>query len=87
MHRWRTQRKTYTAETAYGLLRGKHEDILLHGEHMHCNLDDFEDDLKAGKYEIVVHSHPAEDIPVASPDDRINYCFFCWIRFAKSSIV
>ena len=39
---------------------------------MHCNLDDFEDDLKAGKYEIVGHSHPAEDIPVASPDDRIT---------------
>lgn len=52
------------------LLRGKHEDILFHGDHINCDLDEFRDSLVSGKYEIVGHSHPVEDIPVASQDDR-----------------
>ena len=54
----------------FTLLRGKHEDILFHGDNQSCRLDVFENELKNRKYVIVGHSHPGEDDPKPSDKDR-----------------
>ena len=54
----------------FALLRGKHEDILFHGDNLNCHLDVFENELISRKYMIVGHSHPGEDDPRPSDKDR-----------------
>ena len=54
----------------FALLRGKHEDILFHGDKLNCRLSEFENDLKTGKYTLEGHSHPGEEFPVPSDGDR-----------------
>ena len=55
----------------FALLRGKREDILFHGERTRCRFDDIlVDMLMSGKLLLVGHSHPGEEMPVPSPDDR-----------------
>ena len=54
----------------FALLRGKHEDILFHGDKLNCHLAVFENDLKRGKYTLEGHSHPGEEYPVPSDGDR-----------------
>lgn len=54
----------------FALLRGKKNDILIHGEHSKVNFDeDLEALLLQGKYELVAHSHPDIDL-MASAEDR-----------------
>ncbi len=54
----------------FALLRGKNNDILIHGEHSKVNFDeDLEALLLQGKYELVAHSHPDIEI-TASREDR-----------------
>ena len=54
----------------FALLRGKRNDILIHGEHLKV---DFDEDLEAlllqGKYELIAHSHP-DIVLTASREDR-----------------
>ena len=63
----------FTAKTGdeFALLRGKHTDILFHGNARSCT---FVDELKEGllkrKFRIVGHSHPGEPVPVPSEGDR-----------------
>ena len=64
-----------TAKTGdeFAILSGKKEDILFHGSKLNC---DFENDsiikemLISHRYEIYGHSHPGENIPVPSLDDK-----------------
>jgi len=54
----------------FALLRGKRNDILIHGEHSKVNFDeDLEALLLQGKYELIAHSHPDIEI-TASREDR-----------------
>lgn len=63
-----------TAKTGdeFAILRGKNEDILLHGDNVHC---EFDEELKkmlfSNKLLIYGHSHPGEDTPKPSPEDRM----------------
>ena len=62
-----------TARTGdeYAILRGKKEDILFHGGRTSCSFTGaIFDMLLNQKLELVGHSHPGEDDPVASSDDR-----------------
>lgn len=62
-----------TAKTGheFAILRGKSEDILFHGEHLRCTFDDILVEMLLNKHiSIYGHSHPGEDIPVPSPQDR-----------------
>ena len=62
-----------TAQTGheFAILRGKHNDILLHGDTGHCDFDDqIYEMLLNKKLEIYCHSHPGEAIPSPSPEDR-----------------
>ena len=62
-----------TAKTGheFAILRGKREDILYHGDARRCTFDGvLVDMLLTGKLGIYRHSHPGEEIPVASPEDR-----------------
>lgn len=62
-----------TAKTnhEFAILRGKNEDILFHGEALRCEFDDTLANMLLDKrLSIVGHSHPGEDIPVPSPQDR-----------------
>ena len=55
----------------FAILRGKREDILFHGDARRCSFDDIlVDMLMSGKLQIYGHSHPGEDTPVPSPEDR-----------------
>lgn len=55
----------------FALLRGKHEDILLHGTKIKCKFEgQLYEDLRKGKYRLIVHSHPGEIVPSPSFDDR-----------------
>ena len=55
----------------FAILRGKREDILVHGEATRCRFDDvLVDMLKAGKLRIYGHSHPGEEVPIPSNGDR-----------------
>ena len=63
-----------TAKTGheFALLRGKENDILFHGEPLHCDfLGDLAELLKAHKLVLVGHSHPGEDNPIPSTSDRL----------------
>ena len=62
-----------TAKTGheFAILRGKNEDILFHGDSRHCSFDDtLNDMLLSKKFSIYGHSHPGEDDPKPSPQDR-----------------
>ena len=62
-----------TAKTGheFAILRGKTEDILFHGENLRCAFDDILVEMLLTKHlRIYGHSHPGEDIPVPSPQDR-----------------
>lgn len=62
-----------TAKTGheFAILRGKSEDILFHGNATRCTFDDvLEHMLLSGKLRIFGHSHPGEEFPSASHEDR-----------------
>lgn len=62
-----------TAKTGheFALLRGKNEDILFHGEALRCVFDAVLVDMLFSKRLFILgHSHPGEDIPTPSPQDR-----------------
>ncbi|MBR6230245.1 MAG: hypothetical protein IKQ97_10950 [Eubacterium sp.] len=62
-----------TAKTKdeFAILRGKNEDVLFHGTSMSCRFTgELEEGLRTHKYELVCHSHPGEDEPEPSPEDR-----------------
>lgn len=62
-----------TAKTGheFAILRGKSEDILFHGHAMRCTFDDaLADMLMSGRLRIFGHSHPGEEMPVPSNEDR-----------------
>lgn len=55
----------------FSLLRGKHEDILFHGDRINCHLNGLLwDALVSHKLELIGHSHPSENMPIPSQDDR-----------------
>ena len=63
-----------TAKTGdeFALLRGKKEDILFHGDPANCNFVGLLGEMLLDhKLELIGHSHPAEDRPIASSNDRI----------------
>ena len=69
----------------FAILRGKHEDILFHGEATRCRFkDDLESGLRLHRYELVGHSHPGEDEPEPSREDRL---FLKEIGQHKSSVI
>lgn len=62
-----------TAKTGheFAILRGKSEDILFHGEATRCTFDDIlVEMLLYRRLMIYGHSHPGDDPPVPSPQDR-----------------
>lgn len=62
-----------TAKTGheFAILRGKSEDILFHGSAQHCKFDDILVDMLLNKrLRIIGHSHPGENIPIPSQQDR-----------------
>ena len=62
-----------TAKTGdeFAILRGKKEDVLFHGGRRSCTFTGVVyDNLLDHKLELIGHSHPGEDDPVASSDDR-----------------
>lgn len=55
----------------FAILRGKSEDILFHGESARCTFDDIlVEMLLSNRLSIHGHSHPGEDVPIPSPQDR-----------------
>lgn len=55
----------------FAILRGKSEDILFHGRATRCTFDDvLAEMLLAGQLRIFGHSHPGEEMPVPSHQDR-----------------
>lgn len=76
-----------TAKTGdeFALLRGKSEDILFHGDVANCSfVGVLGDMLLAHKIEIIGHSHPGEERPIASSNDRLA---LQRIGQAKSTII
>ena len=76
-----------TAKTGdeFALLRGKKEDILFHGDPANCNFAGLLGELLLNhKLELVGHSHPAEERPIASSNDRLA---LKRIGQAKSTII
>ena len=62
---------TATTGHEFAILRGKNEDILFHGDGLHCAFDDILVDMLLNKrLSIYGHSHPGEDTPIPSPQDR-----------------
>ncbi len=62
-----------TAKTKdeFAILRGKNEDILFHGTPVSCSfIGELEEGLRTHKYELICHSHPGEDEPEPSLEDR-----------------
>lgn len=62
-----------TAKTSheFAILRGKSEDILFHGSERRCAFDDVLVEMLSSKRIFIVgHSHPGEDEPIPSPQDR-----------------
>lgn len=62
-----------TAKTGheFAILRGKSEDILFHGKATRCTFDDvLAEMLLSGRLRIFGHSHPGEETPVPSNEDR-----------------
>lgn len=80
-------------EHEFAILRGKHTDILFHGDAEHCVFeDDMVDLIKCGKLRLVAHSHPDYDAIIPSRDDR-NFlklvgqkesCIVSWITGKES---
>ncbi len=55
----------------FAILRGKKSDILYHGTPLHCSFQgELFDMLMEHKLCLVGHSHPGEDVPEPSADDR-----------------
>lgn len=55
----------------FALIRGKKNDILMHGTATGCDFNsDFEDAFMNGKMELIAHSHPDYDKIIPSKDDR-----------------
>ena len=55
----------------FAMLRGKHEDVLYHGTAARCRfIDELEDGLRNHRYELIAHSHPGEEEPEPSMEDR-----------------
>ena len=55
----------------FAILHGKHEDILYHGTATRCRfIDELEDGLRNHRYELIAHSHPGEEEPEPSMEDR-----------------
>lgn len=57
----------------FALLTGKNEDVLFHGTHGNCHIEQSDvlmESLKTHKLELTIHSHPDRDRIVASSDDR-----------------
>lgn len=55
----------------FAILRSKRNDVLFHGSKLHCDfLGDIAEGLKTHRYELVAHSHPGEEFPSASIDDK-----------------
>jgi len=62
-----------TAKTGheFAILRGRKTDILFHGESLRCAFDDALVEMLLKKRLIIYgHSHPGEEIPLPSPQDR-----------------
>lgn len=62
-----------TAKTGheFAILRGKNEDILFHGEACRCSFDDIlAEKLYNKRLFIYGHSHPGEETPIPSRQDR-----------------
>lgn len=56
----------------FAILRGKHEDILFHGTKYECRfLGSLEEGLRKHKFKLIGHSHPGEDEPEPSLQDRV----------------
>ena len=55
----------------FAILRGKNDDFLFHGSSRGCHFcDEIEDMLKSHRVEIYGHSHPGEERPIPSNEDR-----------------
>lgn len=55
----------------FAILRGKHEDVLFHGTPIKCRfLGELEAGLRSHKYILAGHSHPGEEEPEPSLEDR-----------------
>ena len=55
----------------FALIRGKKNDILVHGTSSGCEFDsDFEDAFMNGKMKLIAHSHPDYDRIIPSKEDR-----------------
>ncbi len=55
----------------FAILRGRHEDILFHGTPKECRfVGDMENWIRSHKYKLVCHSHPGEEEPEPSLEDR-----------------
>ena len=62
-----------TAKTGheFAILRGKNEDILFHGDNMHCSFDEELAEMLRNKHLYIYgHSHPGEEYPDPSQQDR-----------------
>ncbi|MCR4605461.1 MAG: hypothetical protein K5639_05625 [Eubacterium sp.] len=62
-----------TAKTGdeFAILRSKNEDVLFHGTSRECRFtSELETGLRNHKYELICHSHPGEDEPEPSLEDR-----------------
>lgn len=62
-----------TAKTGheFAILRGKSEDVLFHGGSRQCKFSgDLYDRLLTKQLRLYGHSHPGEDVPIPSPEDR-----------------
>ena len=55
----------------FALLRGKSSDILFHGSTGHCRfIGELEAIIRSRQVDIIVHSHPGEEDPQPSAEDR-----------------
>ncbi|MBR4474454.1 MAG: hypothetical protein IKS55_12550 [Oscillospiraceae bacterium] len=55
----------------FAILRGKNDDFLFHGSSRGCQFcDELEQMLKSHHVEIYGHSHPGEERPIPSKEDR-----------------
>ena len=55
----------------FALLRGKSDDYLFHGSNVSCVFtEQLERDIRDHKIELIGHSHPGEEDPEPSPEDR-----------------
>ena len=69
----------------FAILRSKQEDILFHGTPLGCTFtDELEDGIRTHKYYLVGHSHPGEEEPEPSLEDRT---FLLETGQARSTVV